>query len=231
MEKSSFYTKGEKEEITSRIGQVHTITMFCPIGDYCVQSLKNSFELMLPKYKKSDDLWSGVPAIDALNVFVFTTSFFNTSGMDVNKDIFSIIVSSLKMFKKLKKINFKFTDDEDIATTYDSLIKKSKEGMKKCIYNVDVLEMNLSDMFSQVIIDLLNKVFAYNELIPNSYLERKFKLDFDYDEYITFMDMFINNNRDNLNLLDNKICDYFRVFPKLVNEQKPKIRIITNYSD
>ena len=231
MENSSFYTKGEKEEVTSRIGQVHTITMFCPIGDYCVQSMKNSFDMMLPKYKKNDKLWKDVPAIDALNVFVFTTAFFKTSELEVDTSIFSIIVSSLKMFKKLKKINFEFTDDPDIAATYAGLIKKSKESMKKYIYNVDVLEMNLCDMFSQTIIDLLNKVFAYNELIPNSYLERKFKLDFDYDEYITFMDMFIGNNRDNLNLLDNKICDYFRAFPNLINEQKPKIRIITNYSD
>lgn len=231
MENNSFYTKGEKEEIVSRINQVHTITMFCPIGDYCVQSLKNSFETMLPKYKKSDDLWKGIPAIEALNAFVFTISSLNTSGPDANKDIFGIIAGSLKMFKKLKKINFKFTDDADIADTYDSLLKNSKEGVKRCIYNVDVLEMNLSDMFSQSIIDLLNKVFVYNELIPNSYLERKFKLDFKYDEYITFMDMFISNNRDNLNLLDSKICDYFRSFPPLVNEHKPKIRIITNYID
>ena len=231
MENSSFYTKGEKEEVISRISQVHTITMYCPLRDFCIQSLKSSFELMLPKYKKGENLWKGVPAIDALNVFIFTTGFVDTVGLEVNKDVLSVIASSLKMFKKLKKINFEFTDDEDIENTYNILLKKSKEGIKKYIYKVELLEMNLSDLFSQRIIDLLNKIFVYNEMMPNSYLERKFKLDFKYDEYVSFIDMFINNNKENLDSLDNKICDYFRAFPKLVNEQKPNIRILTNYSD
>ena len=78
---------------------------------------------------------------------------------------------------------------------------------------------------------MLNKVFICNELIPNSYLDRKFALTFTYDDYISFMDMFINNNRMNLNLLDSNICDYFRSFPKLITEQKPDIRLITNYSE
>ena len=78
---------------------------------------------------------------------------------------------------------------------------------------------------------MLNKVFIINELMPNSYLDRKFKLDFTYDEYLSFMDMFINNNRESLNLLDSNICDYFRSFPKLITDQKPNIRIITNYRE
>ena len=122
MGNSKFYTKGEKEEVVSRIGQVHTITLFCPISDFCIQSLKSSFEMMLPKYKKSDNRWDGVPAIDALNVFLFTTSFLNTTGPEVDRNIFSIVVSSLKMFKKLKKINFEFTDDEEIKGTYEMIL-------------------------------------------------------------------------------------------------------------
>ena len=94
-----------------------------------------------------------------------------------------------------------------------------------------MLEMNLGDMFSQGVIDMLNKVFICNELIPNSYLNRRFILDFKYDDYTSFMDMFIENNRENLNLLDKNICDYFRKFPKMVEEQKPMIRLVTNYSE
>ena len=91
--------------------------------------------------------------------------------------------------------------------------------------------MNLSDLFSQGIIDLINKVFICNGLMSNSYLERTFQLEFTYDEYVSFIDMFVNNNRPNLDALDANICDYFVLFPPLVKEQKPKIRILTNYVD
>ena len=46
MGNSNFYTKGDTEDIISRISQVHTITMFCPIGDQCVSSLKNTLEII-----------------------------------------------------------------------------------------------------------------------------------------------------------------------------------------
>lgn len=229
MENRSFYTKGEKEEVVSRIGQVHTITIFCPLGDLYIQSLKNTFENMLPKYKKEDNIWKGVPAIDALNVFLLTSSFCNKMDLDYNSDIIGVIASSFKMFKKLKKINFEFTDDSEIEKTYNILLKKSKESIKKYIYRVEVIEMNLSDMFSQTVIDIINKVFIYNELIPNSYLERKFKINFKFDDYVSYINMFINNNKENLDILDTKICDYLNLFPPLVSEQKPNIRLLTNY--
>ena len=110
-------------------------------------------------------------------------------------------------------------------------MKNNIEGTTKYIYNVDVIEMNLSEMFSQMIIDMLNKIFICNEYLPNSYLDRKFMVDFQYDDYMAFMDMVINNNKEALDALDDKICDYFKSFPKLVMEQKPNIRLVTNYSE
>ena len=231
MNNSGFYTKGDKDAILSRIGQVHTITIYCPISDDAVMYLRNSFEVMIPKYKTDDDLWKCVPAIDAVNVFLFTTNMFKEMNLEISNDIFSIIASSLKMFNRLKYINFQFTDDDRILNIYKQLLNRIKLGVKDCIYNVETIEMNLSEMFSQTIIDLLNKVFVHNEIIPNSYLERRFIIDFTYDEYAAFMDMFLNNNTYELNSLDSKIVDYFRTFPNLVIEQKPHIRLITNYED
>ena len=227
MNKSNFYIKGNYEDIITRISQVHTITMFCPMSDYCVQGLKNTFEIMLAEYRKNEDYWENVPTIDALNAFIFNDNM----NRDYDSGIFSVIVSSLKMFNRLKRINFQFTDDEDILNSYKQIMKNNIEGTTKYIYNVDVIEMNLSEMFSQMIIDMLNKIFICNEYLPNSYLDRKFMVDFKYDEYMAFMDMFINNNKENLDALDNKICDYFKSFPKLVIDQKPNIRIVTNYSE
>ena len=227
MSNSNFYIKGNYEDIITRISQVHTITMFCPMSDHCVQGLKNTFEIMLAEYKKNEDYWENVPTIDALNVFIFNDNM----NRDYDSGIFSVIVSSLKMFNRLKRINFQFTDDEDILNSYKQIMKNNIEGTTKYIYNVDVIEMNLSEMFSQMIIDMLNKIFICNEYLPNSYLDRKFMVDFQYDDYMAFMDMVINNNKEMLDALDDKICDYFKSFPKLVMEQKPNIRLVTNYSE
>lgn len=227
MGNSNFYIKGNYEDIITRISQVHTITMFCPMSDHCVQGLKNTFEIMLAEYKKNEDYWENVPTIDALNVFIFNDNM----NRDYDSGIFSVIVSSLKMFNRLKRINFQFTDDEDILNSYKQIMKNNIEGTTKYIYNVDVIEMNLSEMFSQMIIDMLNRIFICNEYLPNSYLDRKFMVDFKYDDYMSFMDMVINNNKETLDALDDKICDYFKSFPKLVMEQKPNIRVVTNYSE
>ena len=201
--------------------------MFCPMSDHCVQGLKNTFEIMLAEYKKNEDYWENVPTIDALNAFIFNDNM----NRDYDSGIFSVIVSSLKMFNRLKRINFQFTDDEDILNSYKQIMKNNIEGTTKYIYNVDVIEMNLSEMFSQMIIDMLNRIFICNEYLPNSYLDRKFMVDFKYDDYMSFMDMVINNNKETLDALDDKICDYFKSFPKLVMEQKPNIRVVTNYSE
>ena len=142
-----------------------------------------------------------------------------------------MIFGSLKTFRRLKLITFKFTYDEDIEEAYKLLLQKKMKEIKKYIYNVDLMELNLSDMFSQKIIDVLNKVLMHNDQIPNSYLERKFVLNFTYDDYTSFMGMFLNNNKDELNQLDKNIYDYFTMFPKQIKEQKPDIRLITNYSD
>lgn len=227
MSNSNFYIKGNYEDIITRISQVHTITMFCPMSDHCVQGLKNTFEIMLAEYKKNEDYWENVPTIDALNAFIFNDNM----NRDYDSGIFSVIVSSLKMFNRLKRINFQFTDDEDILNSYKQIMKNNIEGTTKYIYNVDVIEMNLSEMFSQMIIDMLNRIFICNEYLPNSYLDRKFMVDFKYDDYMSFMDMVINNNKETLDALDDKICDYFKSFPKLVMEQKPNIRVVTNYSE
>lgn len=231
MDNNEFYTKGNPVEVITRIDQVHTITMYCPLSDVCIQNLKDCLETLLTKYMVDDLTWKGVPAIDALNAFIMMVSFQQQMNIEADKEIIGLVASSLKMFPKMKKINFVFTDDPEIRKSYDLMIQKKIGDVKKYIYNVELLEIHLDDYFSQGIIDMLNKVFMCNELIPNSYLDRKFSLTFKYDDYISFMDMFINNNRANLNLLDSNICDYFRSFPKLITEQKPDIRLITNYSE
>ena len=226
MGNDSFFTKGDRENILQRIGQVHTITIYCPLDDDGVLALWESLGDVAQRYRTDMYEWKNVPTFDALNVFIYLTN-----NCDVeDKGIIGIFVSSLKMFNRLKYINLSFTDNPEIKESYDSFLNR-RNGKKGYIYKVDRLELNLSEMFSQWVIDLLNRVFICNEIISNSYLERKFCIDFTYDEYMNFMDMFLTNNGGSFNSLDKNICEYFKSFPTLINEQKPDIRLITNYSD
>ena len=226
MGNDSFFTKGDRENILQRIGQVHTITIYCPLDDDCVLAVGESLGDVAQRYRTDIYEWKNVPTFDALNAFIYLTN-----NCDVeDKGIIGIIVSSLKMFNRLKYINFSFTDNPEIKESYDSFLNR-RNGKKGYIYKVDRLELNLSEMFSQWVIDLLNRVFICNEIISNSYLERKFCIDFTYDDYMNFMDMFLTNNGSSFDSLDKNICEYFKSFPTLINEQKPDIRLITNYSD
>ena len=71
MDNSEFYTKGNVADVVTRINQVHTITIYCPLSDNCVKQLWSTFHLMLFRYQTTEELWTGVPAIDALNAFIF----------------------------------------------------------------------------------------------------------------------------------------------------------------
>lgn len=226
MGNDSFFTKGDRENILQRIGQVHTITIYCPLDDDGVLALWGSLGIIAQRYRTDMYEWKNVPTFDALNAFIYLTN-----NCDVeDKGIIGIIVSSLKMFNRLKYINFSFTDNPEIKESYNAFLNRGN-GKKGYIYKVDRLEINLSEMFSQWVIDLLNRVFICNEIISNSYLERKFCIDFTYDEYMSFMDMFLTNNEISFDSLDKNICEYFKSFPTLINEQKPNIRLITNYRD
>ena len=92
--------------------------------------------------------------------------------------------------------------------------------------------MYLNDMFDQKVIDLINKHFIFNGIISNSYLERDFLIDFEFEEYISYINMFIDNNIDRLNMLDEDIADYLRIFPSIIGDiMKPNIKLYTNYRD
>ena len=71
----------------------------------------------------------------------------------------------------------------------------------------------------------------HNELMHNSYLKREFYLNFDYDGFTSFISMFIANNSVMLDSMDTYIVDYFRMFPVFIANQKPVIRIVTNYKE
>ena len=140
----------------------------------------------------------------------------------------------VQSFKNLKFLNLEFTSDENVLYAYEYIRGKEKDKsfeIIQYIYKIEVIELVLSNMFTQNVIDMLNKVMMFDEIISNSYLEREFIIVFDYDDYISFMDMFATNNGMELTKLDDYIIDYLLLFPKIISNSKPTIRLLTNYSE
>ena len=132
-----------------------------------------------------------------------------------------------------------FNDNDELMDAYERLINLdsnecTKEDINELtnVYSINALEIYLSDMFDQEIIDFINKHFIYNGIISNSYLERDFLITFEFDEYISYINMLIENNIDRLSMYDENIADYLRVFPSIIGDTaKPDIRLYTNYRE
>ena len=236
------YTKGDKDIVISRINQVSDITIYVPTSDRCMDYLYDGLVLLCCNYicKKDDDIFLHIPAIDFYNVALFVNKCCNEKEVDT-KYIFAII-SIIKSFSNLKYISIEFVDDVDIKESYERIINIDSNDSNTSsvdvinelanVYSIDGMEMYLCDMFDQEIVDLINKHFISNEIISNSYLEREFLIEFTFDEYISYINMFIENNKERLSMYDKDIMDYFRVFPTIIGDiSQPNIKLYTNYRE
>ena len=233
------YTKGDKNKVLTRIEQVSDITLFVPSSERCMDYLYDSLMVLCNHYADSDggDYFLLVPAIDFYNVVLFANKCCKEN--DVDTQYIFAMMGVVKSFTNLKYINVVFKDDVELRDSYERLINiDSNDGLGDIIneltnvYSIDVLEMYLGDMFDQDIVDLINKHFIANEIISNSYLDRDFLVMFEFDEYVSYMNMFIENNIDRLSMYDNDIIDYLRVFPSIIGDvSRPDIRLYTNYRE
>ena len=231
------YTKGDKDNIVTRISQVSCITLYTPTSERCIDYLYEGLVTLCNNYFNTDDSFSRIPAIDFYNVALFVNKCCEENEVDT-KYIFAMI-SVIKSFSNLKYINIEFVDDNDLKESYEKIInikqdKYSNDLISELsnIYSIDILEMYLGDMFDQKIVDLINRHLMSNEIISNSYLERDFLIEFEFDEYVSYINMFINNNKDRLSMYDSDIMDYLRVFPSIIGDiSKPNIKLYTNYSE
>ena len=236
------YTKGDKDIVVSRINQVSDITIYVPKSDRCIDYLYDGLVLLCCNYicKEDGDIFFHIPAIDFYNVALFVNKCCNEKEVDT-KYIFAII-SIIKSFSNLKYISIEFVDDADIKESYERIINIGSNDLNKSsvdvinelanVYSIDAMEIYLGDMFDQEIVDLINKHFISNEIISNSYLERDFLIEFTFDEYISYINMFIENNKERLSMYDKDIMDYFRVFPTIIGDiSQPNIKLYTNYRE
>lgn len=233
------YTKGDKEKVITRIEQVSDITLYVPTSDRCMDYLYDGLMMLCNHYvaDSDGDTFLLIPAIDFYNVVLFATKCCNEKNVDIQ--YISAMMGVVRTFDNLKYISVVFREDDELRDSYEKLINMdAKDGVNDVIneltnvYSIDALEIYLGDMLDQDIIDLINKHFITNEIISNSYLERDFLIVFEFDEYISYINMFIDNNIDRLSMYDNDIMDYLRVFPAIIGDmQKPDIRLYTNYRE
>jgi predicted CopG family antitoxin len=233
------YTKGDKEKVMTRIEQVSDITLHIPSSERCMDYLYDSLMVLCNHYVDEDDgdLFLLIPAIDFYNVVLFANKCCKEKGVDTK--YISAMMGVVSTFTKLKYISVVFRDSDELRDSYERLINMDKDSVVSDaineltnVYSIDVLEMYLGDMLDQDIIDLINKHLISNEIISNSYLERDFLVMFRFDEYISYINMFIDNNIDRLSMYDSDIMDYLRVFPSIIGDVfNPDIRLYTNYRE
>ena len=236
------YTKGDKNEVITRMEQVSCITLKVPSSDRCMDYLYDGLITSCNRYidKNDSNLFSRIPAIDFFNVVLFVSKCCNEK--EISTDSIGNIVGIVGTFENLKYISVSFSDDVEVRDSYDilnNIDSDSNTDNASCvlkelsnIYHIDEMEIYLGDMFDQKIIDLINKSFISNGIISNSFLERDFVIEFDFEEYISYIGMFVDNNIDRLSMWDEDIMDYLRVFPYIIGDiSKPVIKLYTNYKE
>ena len=214
----------------SKIHQVRSITIKCPLKDESLNCLKISLHNSLSSFIAGKNMFKNIPCADLLSIFLFTFDFCNKNKIDVS--FLKLVFTLIQSFDRLKYVTLLFTYNKGVRDTYEIMInnylKKENKGISTEIYKIDSIELNLSEQLNQDTIDILNRSFIFNDIISNSYLKRTFVIEFEYDEYVSYINMLVNNDYFN-NLYDLKIIDCLINFPPLINEHKPLVKVVTNY--
>ena len=231
------YTKGDKNAIVTRINQVSSITLNVPTSDRGMNYLYDALISLCNHYvdENDGDKFLHIPAIDFYNIVIYVNKCCEEK--EVNTDYIFSMMGVVRTFEKLKYISVVFSDNAELRDSYEVLSNIDSDGGVNDVigelanvYSIDTIDIYLVDIFDQKIIDLINKHFMLNGIISNSYLERDFLIEFEFDEYISYINMFIENNIDRLSMLDEDIMDYLRVFPSIIGDiAKPNIKLYTNY--
>ena len=233
------YVKGDRDDVLTRINQVSSITLNIPTLDKGVDYLYDSLMILCNHYVdvEDGDSFLNVPAIDFYNVVLFAIKCGKEKN--VNMNYINAMLSIMRTFTNLKRVCISFKEDSELRDSYERLININSDveisdviTELANVYSINVLDLYMGDMLDQKIIDLINKHFISNGILSNSYLEREFVIEFKFEEYISYMNMFIDNNIDRLSMMDDDIIDYLRVFPSIVvDSSRPNIRLYTNYKE
>lgn len=241
MDNNKIFTKGDVNEVVKRLQFVNTIKVRCPINDTSILFFWGYMSSICQGYvqrNKIDDenfsldtySYNDVPVADVFDCFMRAIDRCKREIVDM--ECLCAFRALLFSFRHLKYVNIEFIEGQELVDNFKLLntgdIEKIYDVMDS-IYKIEMLEFNLHDMFSQEIIDMLNKSFMIYDIIKNSYLEREFMILFSFDDYMTYMQMLINNNLNTFESMDENIIKYLQYFPKVMQLHKPDIKIITDY--
>lgn len=233
------YTKGDKNKVLTRMNQVNSITLNVPSTERCMDYLYDTLISLCHHYvsESDSDSFLSIPNIEFYNIVLYVNKCCKEK--DINTDYINAMMGIVRSFDNLKYVSVVFKDAVEVIDSYERLINIDENiavndviDELSNVYSIDILDMYLVDMFDQDIIDLINIHLMCNGIISNLYLEREFLIEFEFDEYVSYINMFIENNIDLLSMYDEDIADYLRVFPSIVGDiSKPNIKLYTNYQE
>lgn len=149
--------------------------------------------------------------------------------------ILTAVMSIFTTFKNLRTVSFTVDGSQSLLDDYVNAIdigyKGDRSELFNRIYTITDIEIHLSDHLDMDAVDMLNRMFVSYGFIPNDYMTRRFVIDFKFDEYINFFEMVFKNNRDFTVRLGSDAVSLLMLFPVVIIEGKPSIRLVTNYSD
>ena len=232
------YVKVNVNGVVSRVKQVVKIKMFIPTDS----SFTQDFFLPIMKKNKvkgkkssSDVLFENLNAKDLSNIMLVKEHGDEVDSSDIEKEpIKMILLGILNVYQNLQKITIVVSNKKKYAELENKLLsgKAKKDELPNLFsefYSVEELELKLGDMFSQEVIDYINKYLIDIGIIENDYFERTFSLSMTYEEYISLFSMMINNNSDKVSKFGENFSNLLLLLPDKVIDGNPKINILTDY--
>lgn len=232
------YVKVNVNGVVSRIKQVVKIKMFIPTDS----SFTQDFFLPIMKKNKvkgkkssSDILFENLNAKDLSNILLVKEHSDEVDSSDIEKEpIKMILLGILNVYQNLQKITIVVSNKKKYVELENKLLsgKAKKDELPSLFsefYSVEELELKLGDMFSQEVIDYINKYLIDIGIIENDYFERTFSLSMTYEEYISLFSMMINNNSDKVSKFGENFSNLLLLLPDKVIDGNPKINILTDY--
>lgn len=228
----------EKKELTvyDRMLQVFELNLNIPVEDKASNLFYNSLLEnigVFPDVEPHKIILNCLHTNDVINVLMGCFDYCHEKDYDTI--VLTSILSVFSTFKNLRYITFTFIEGSNLLENYEILGDSEYEGDKtdifKDLYDIRRMEIHLCDSLDRSVVDFLNTMFIFYGYIPNDYMNRRFYIDFEFDEYTSFIQMIFSNNKELVKVVGVDVVNYLILFPKIVIEKKPRIRIVTNYFD
>lgn len=232
------YVKVNVNGVVSRVKQISKIKMFIPTYSAFTQ------EFFLPLMKKnkvkgkkssSDILFKNLNAKDLSNIMRVDEHSSEVDSSEIEKEpIKTILLGILNVYQNLQKITIVVSDKEKYTKLENKLLsKKAKKDELPSLfsefYSIEELEFKLGDMFSQEVIDYINRYLIDIGIIENDYFNRTFVLSMTHKEYMSLFSMMIENNSNTVVKFGENFSNLLLLFPDKVMNDNPTINILTDY--